>query len=200
MGCQTAIAEKIIESGADYVLALKGNQAGLFESVKEHFAKAAEDSAGMERLSTSDTGHGRIEQRFYTLSTDIEWLLQKEDWAGIKSVGKVRSVVEKKGIVSEEERYYISSLSSIDIFSKSVRKHWGIENGLHWCLDISFNEDKSRTRKDNSAENLAVARHIAVNILKKYPKGMSIKRKRSKCCYDPDFLEQVINYTYGEFI
>ena len=141
---------------------------------------------------TIEKGHGRIETRHYQFTTDINWLFQKPDWAGLQSIGTVRSVVEKNGKVSEDTRYFISSLTDMKTFAKAVRSHWGIENGLHWCLDIDFNEDHCRTRKDNSAENLAVIRHLAVNIFMNYPAKMSLARKRRKCGYDADFMADVL--------
>jgi predicted transposase YbfD/YdcC len=146
----------------------------------------------MSNGKTIEKGHGRIEKRYYFLSDDINWLTQKSEWPGLQAIGMVRSVVERNGKTSEETRYFISSLTNIDIFAKAVRSHWGIENGLHWCLDVIFHEDLCRTRKDNSAENFSVIRHMAINILKKYPVNMSLARKRRKCGYDPDFMADVM--------
>ena len=194
MGCQKDIAERITVSEADYVLSLKGNQTTLHEDVRLYF-EAVEQAPKHYPVSTHSTiekGHGRIEKRHYTLSEEIDWLPQKSEWAGLKSIGMVRSVVETDGKTIEETRYFISSLRDISTFSKAVRSHWGIENSLHWCLDVVFHEDLCRTRKDNSAENFAIIRHMAVNILKKYPANMSLARKRRKCGYDPDFMADVL--------
>ena len=194
MGCQKDIAEKIIEAEADYVLSLKGNHSALHEDVQLYFesAKQAPHLYEITTDSTIEKGHGRIEKRYYALTQDIDWLTQKREWAGIKSIGMVRSAVELKGKTTEETRFFISSLTDINSFAKSVRSHWGIKNSLHWCLDVVFHEDLSRTRKDNSAENFAVIRHMAVNILKKYPTSMSLARKRRKCGYDADFMADVL--------
>ena len=194
MGCQKDIAEKIVDAEADYVLSLKGNQGSLHEDVKLYFEAATQSPKQYPVLTheTLEQGHGRIEKRFYTLTDDIAWLPQLSEWTGLKAIGMVRSVVESKGKTSEETRYFISTVTEVKTFAKAVRGHWGIENSLHWCLDVVFNEDLNRTRKDNSAENFAVIRHMAVNILKRYPVNMSLARKRRKCAYDPEFMAAVI--------
>ena len=139
-----------------------------------------------------EKGHGRIEIREYYLETEIEWLYQKPKWEGLKGIGEVKSKVYEKGEWREETRYFITSLVDVESFAKAVRAHWGIENSLHWCLDVVFKEDSNRTRKDHSAENFSVIRRIALNVLKKIPIKMSLNRKRRKCHYDPDFLADVL--------
>ncbi|MCY6353781.1 ISAs1 family transposase [Clostridium sp. ZS2-4] len=137
------------------------------------------------KLTTKEKNHGRIETRKYHLVNDISWLDKKEDWKNIKSIG----MVERTRIIGDKETfersYYITSLESIDLFSKGVRQHWGIENKLHWVLDVSFNEDKCRARKYNSAENLAVLRHLSLNLLreeKTLKKSLNLKKLR--CALD----------------
>lgn len=190
IGCQKEIAKKTTEQGADYVFSLKDNQANLSEDVRLYF----ETERATNIKTTLDNGHGRIEKRVCQLETNIDWLTQKADWCGLQAVGMVRSFVEEKGRTRSETRYFITSLSDIDTFAHAVRSHWGIENSLHYCLDITFNEDANRTRKDNSPENFAVIRHIALNILKKFktPKPMSVARKRRKCQYDSHFMADVL--------
>jgi predicted transposase YbfD/YdcC len=190
MGCQKAIADKIIEQGADYVFGLKGNQTSLNEDVRLYFES---ENVTQTTVTLSD-GHGRIERRVYALETDIEWLSQKNNWRGLQAIGKVQSFVEERGKKSEETRYFITSLTNVKTFANAVRSHWGIENSLHYCLDVTFNEDASRTRKDNSPENLSVIRRIALNVLKSFPtpKKMSLARKRRKCQYDADFMAHVL--------
>jgi predicted transposase YbfD/YdcC len=202
MGCQEKIVKQIVNRGANYVICLKGNQKGLLEGAKALFANALENPEAFGDMLCKDTfdkGHGRNERRFYAISTDIARLPNKDKWDNLKAIGIVRSAVEKKGIETEEIRYFITSLSDVDSFSKAVRGHWGIENGLHWCLDIAFDEDCSRTRKENSAENLAVVRHIAVNILKNFPtpKYMGIERKRMNCAFNADFRDEVMAYAFS---
>lgn len=188
MGCQKDIAGKIITAQADYVFGLKGNQSGLLDDAKLYF----DHTEVNVKTVTREKGHGRIETREYFLKTDIGWLPQKSDWAGLNAIGMVKSRVWVKDTLREETRYFITSLTDVKVFAKAVRAHWGVENSLHWCLDVVFHEDLNRTRKDNSAENFAVIRHIAVNILKNYPAKMSLARKRRKCEYDADFMAQVL--------
>jgi predicted transposase YbfD/YdcC len=190
MGCQKEIARKLDEQGADYVFSLKGNQTNLHKDVCLYF-----ETEQIQNVKTTlDQGHGRIERRIYALVSDIGWLVQAPEWSGLKAIGMVRSIVEEKGQIKEETRYFITSLTDIELFAAAVRKHWGIENGLHYCLDVTFHEDANRTRKDNSAENFAVVRHIALNVLKNFqtPKKMSLARKRRRCQFDADFMAGVI--------
>jgi predicted transposase YbfD/YdcC len=190
MGCQKEIAKKIVEQEADYVFGLKGNQTRLNDDVRLYF----ETETVENKKITHDKGHGRFERREYTLETSIDWLFQKYEWCGLKSIGNVKSIIEEKGKTTEETRYFITSLTDINKFANAVRGHWGIENSLHYCLDVTFNEDENRTRKDNSAENFAVVRHIALNVLKQIqtPQKMSLARKRRKCQYDADFMADVL--------
>lgn len=194
MGCQKDIVKDIIKAEADYVIGLKGNQGTLNDDVRLYFETAAETSALYPTITSHETinqGHGRIEKRYYSLECDIDWLTQKPAWHGLQGIGKVRSVVEKNGKVSEETRYFITSLRDVKLFANAVRAHWGVES-MHWCLDVTFREDACRTRKDNSAENFAVIRHAAINILKQSPAKMSLARKRRKCGYDIEFMRDVL--------
>ena len=171
MSCQKKTVDKIIEKQCDYVICLKGNQETLHEDVKLYF-KSALDQPNLYNFIKStpktENGHGRIETRQYFLSTEIEDFIDCSQWRGIAAIGMIRS----KRIVNDEEstedRYFITSLTDLSEFSQSARAHWGIENNLHWCLDINFNEDKCRCRVDNSGENLAVIRHIALNLYKSF--------------------------------
>ena len=194
MGCQKDIAKKIIkECESDYVFGLKGNQSTLHEDTALYFETLCKKERKDEKtMVKKDMGHGRIEIREYYLETDIDWLFQKPDWEGIKAIGMVKSKVFEKGVWREEVRYFITSLSDVETFANAVRAHWGVENSLHWCLDVIFSEDSNRTRKDNSAENFSVIRRIALNILKKFPVNMSLNRKRRKCHYDADFMAKVL--------
>jgi len=194
MGCQKDIAERIVGAEADYVLGLKGNQGTLHDDVRLYFESVQETPQHYSTVTTHKTinkGHGRIETRHYKLECDINWLPQMPEWAGLQGIGMVRSVVEINGKTTDETRYFITSLCDATSFAKAVRGHWGIES-LHWCLDVTFHEDACRTRKDNSAENFAVIRHAAINILKQHPSKISLARKRRKCAYDIDFMRDVL--------
>lgn len=196
MGTQTEIAKKIVESNADYILGLKGNQGNLHEDVKLYINDQLDEKLTDEThqsKTTIDSDHGRFEERKFHLFTNLDWLLQKQDWEGLSGIGVVESLVERNGKTSSERRFYITTLTDIDQFSKSVREHWGIENGLHHTLDVSFNEDRMTRRKGNSPANSAVLRHIALNLLKRETsKKISINRKRAMACLVPEYLEKIV--------
>lgn len=189
MSCQKAIVQKITEKRADYVLGLKGNQDTIHEDVKLYFDSFCEE---MSQTTTREKGHGRIETRTYFLETNIEWLEQKPQWMNLCAIGMVQSRVLEKENLRTETRYFLTSLTDVRDFAKATREHWGIENSLHWVLDVAFNEDRCRMRKDNSGENFAVIRHIALNLLKQDDSKMSLKAKRHRCAYDDDFLIHVL--------
>ena len=195
MSCQKEITKKITSKEADYVIGLKDNQPNLRRDAAEYFEDAWNDPRNYPEIQTTETcekGHGRIEQRKYYLTTNVDWLSGKEEWANLCGLGAVCSKVSKGDAVSEEVRYYITSLSDVNTFAKAARAHWGVESSLHWCLDMTFHEDYSRMRKDHSAENMAVVRHIALDILKQYPAKISLARKRRRCAYDDAFLAVVL--------
>lgn len=196
MGCQKEIAGKIIEKEAGYVLSVKENHPNLYEDVKEYFRAASESPSfypEITRKQTAEKGHGRFEKRTYWLSDEVSWITNLEQWPGLKAIGAVHSYVERDGGAHEETRYFITSVTDIKIFAHAVRSHWGIENSLHWCLDMVFDEDHSTMRVDNSGENFAVIRHIALNLLKSYPiKNVSLARKRRRCGYDDNFVADVL--------
>ena len=197
MGCQKSIVKKIREKGADYTIALKGNQKKLAEEVEGTFSDCASidyKSIDTSWKMTSDEGHGRKEVRTFRLLDAHDWIDTKH-WAGINSIGMVTSERTKDDKTTIESRFYISSLKFTDIesFAKATRNHWHIENKLHWCLDVGFNEDKSRVRLANAAENLALVRRLSLQLLQ-YDKSdkRSIKRKRKLASYDLNYLEQVL--------
>jgi len=195
MSCQKAITKKITEKDADYVLSLKDNQPLLCSEVKEYFAdveSSAKKYPEVQRTKTHDKGHGRIETREYYLLADPDWMLYADGWTNLNAIGMVHSKVQIGDEVTEERRYFISSLTDVKLFAKAARAHWGVENSLHWCLDMTFKEDYNRTRKDFSAENMAVVRHIVLDILKQHPAKISVARKRRRCSYDDKFLAEVI--------
>ncbi|MDG4549407.1 MAG: ISAs1 family transposase [Candidatus Contendobacter sp.] len=210
MGCQKAIAQTLVEAGADYVLALKDNHPTLCEEVQ--FWLDTEVARGrLPVLETVEKDHGRIEIRRYALSHQIDWLEAKPDWAGLQAVGRVESTkrlhilhlhklaglqavgrVESTRILGEntstECRYFLCSLVERDRFAATVRQHWGIENQQHWVLDVQFGEDACRTRKDHSAENLAVIRRMALNVLRHNgPVRDSLRRRKLRAALNDDY-------------
>ena len=202
MGCQTEIAEKIVDKGADYVLALKGNQETLSDEVENYFNQAeAVDFEGIEcdALGSRETGHGRIEKREIYVTEDIDWLPQKSKWRNLKTIIMVKSerLVSGKP-ASFEKRYYISSLSADGVkIANAIRKHWGIENQAHWILDVAFREDEQNADAGNIAENMSLMRRIAMNLLKQEKSakcGMEIKRQMAG--WDNEYLLKVIGIKF----
>lgn len=195
MSCQKKTVEKIIEHECDYVICLKGNQETFHDEVKLYFETALKEpqSYPLSKMKVSGKDHGRIEKREYFLTDDVDWFEDKKEWYGLKAVGMVRSTRIIKDKETVEVRYFISSVTDIKLFAKAVRQHWGIENSLHWCLDMCFDEDHCRMRIDNSAENFAVLRHIATNLYKSFTSSkLSLKAKRFRCSVDDVFLSSVI--------
>lgn len=193
MGCQKDIAQTIIKHGADYLLAVKDNQPTLLADVKRTFAEAPPEKVRTHR--TVDEGHGRYEIREYFQSTDLSRLRTAESWSGLRSVCMVVSHrLAGPGHNSTETRYYISSLGAgVKRVAHGIRGHWGIENKLHYTLDMSFDEDRNRTRSGDGAENMAVIRHVAMNFLQaaKYLK-VGIKNRRNLAAISTDILEKIL--------
>ncbi len=199
MGCQTAIAQKVIEKGADYVLALKENHDTLYHEVAHLFADATETGGAdytIDAAKTVDGGHGRVEIRRYWTISDAETLAHLDpnnEWVGLRSIGMVEAERREKDTVSRERRYYLTSLVDAATFGRAVRGHWGIENGLHWILDMAFREDESRVRTGHGAENMIVLRHMVVNLLKREQTAkVGIKVKRLKAGWDEQYLLRVL--------
>lgn len=196
MGCQKNIAETILAKKADYVFSLKGNQGSLHDEVSSFFSFCLErDFNGIkyDTYTSFDTDHGRIERRTYWITDEISRLASENGWQGLKCFGMAQSEVTINDSVTVEVRYFITSLTpDAKIFGNAVRRHWSIENSLHWTLDFTFREDESRVRKGYSAENLVVLRRIALNTLKKDASKGSLKSKRLKAGWDNNFLEQMI--------
>jgi predicted transposase YbfD/YdcC len=192
MGCQKQIAREIIEADADYVLALKGNQPTAHEEIRVFLDDAIErKEPALDYWETVEKGHGRIETRRYWQSESIGWFAEKEAWESLRSVGVVEAVREIDGKISVERRYYLSSLPlDAQRFGKAVRSHWGVENQLHWVLDVVFNEDQSRARNKNAGENLATLRRWSLNLIKadKLKAKRSLKGRRKCAGWDNAYL------------
>jgi predicted transposase YbfD/YdcC len=200
MGCQREIVERIVEKGADYVISLKGNQEKLHEEVKALFAEAREErfeTMPHSYAETEDDEHGRIEKRRCWVTGRLDAVKERAKWPSLNSIGMVESERTIGGVKSCETRYFISSLLGDDAtkFSGAIRSHWSVENNLHWVLDVAFREDESRVRKDNAPENMAMMRHVALNLLKQAStekKRVSIKSRRRIAGWDHDFLAHVL--------
>jgi len=196
MGCQGTIAQKIVEQGADYVLALKGNQPTLEQAVEHFFVTGPQAEAHRTRSDSheqTEQGHGRVETRWAWISEELEAELKAAAWPGLRSIGMVEATRTVAGETSVEQRFYLTSLPpEAPQFARAVRNHWGIENKLHWTLDVTFREDQSRLRTGHGAENFAVLRHIALNLLRQEPSTKSLPRKRLACALNPDYLLKVL--------
>lgn len=199
MGCQTKIVNQIVNQKADYIITLKKNQGGLYKRVDELFELALSQSKidlDLSNYSVFESGHGRTEKRYYHVLNNISKIVDaKQKWSNLNSVVRVEYLRQlKNGKSKLESRYFITSLSiEAEKLADYIRGHWAIENQLHWVLDVDFNEDDSRIRKDHAPENLAVVRHIALNILKQDKSSKcSLKGKRSKAGWDDDYLLQLL--------
>ena len=195
MGCQRDIAEKILEGGGDYVLTVKDNQPKLLDAIQDCFQNALEgDFAGVDHdeYETEASGHGRHEKRSYLIIREPAGMAQA--WPGLKVIGMCCSERTVQGTNSSETRYFIGSKKAgARTYGRALRHHWGIENSLHWQLDISFGEDDSRISKRQAAENFSWLRRLALMLLKRHPAKRSIPCKRLAAALDTDFLEEVLS-------
>ena len=198
MGCQKEIVKSIAEKSGEYIIALKKNQGNLYKNVEEIFKEAI--SKGFEgfkysEFHTKEDKHGREEIRHYLMLSDIEERIDTDKkWVNLQSVGMVEYIRKVNGKTKVETGYYISSLTNnAKLLGESVRTHWGIENSLHWVLDVAFREDDCRIRKDNAPQNFAVIRHIAVNLLGK-EKSQKLGTKSKQFCagWDDEYLEKIL--------
>jgi predicted transposase YbfD/YdcC len=194
MGAQKAIAEQVVEGGADYVLALKGNQGTLHQAVIAYIDEQLEgELADAQEHVTAEKGHGREETRTYLQLPAPKELPGFMLWKRLKSIAVVTSCCLRDGKEAVEVRYYISSLAvDVERFARSVRGHWGIENGCHWSLDMTFREDESRLRERNLRENFAWLNRFALSLLKQHPGRQSLVMKRRSCGWSDDFLMEVV--------
>ena len=201
MGCQRKIAQKIIDKGADYILALKGNQGTLRDDVELFFTEqAGRDFAevAVRRHETVEKSHGRIETRGVTAIDEIAWLKARHGWPGLESIIMVETVREiisaPEAKIERETRFYIAShrTANAKVQGEAIRSHWGIENGLHWVMDMVFRDDECRIRKDNAPANFTTIKHIASNLLRRVPGKDSMRVKRRLAAWDEDFLQSII--------
>jgi predicted transposase YbfD/YdcC len=196
MGTQRAIAAQIVESKADYVLALKGNQETLHQAVIDHIDEQSKnDFANVKarRHQTRETGHGREEARSYIQMPVPKGLPQLGLWKGLKSIGRVESKCVRDGKATVETRYYISSLAvGVRRFAHAVRSHWSIENTCHWSLDVTYREDESRIRDKHMRENFAWLNRFTLSLLKQHPGRDSLVMKRRSCGWNENFLLEVL--------
>jgi len=204
MNCQKATARQITEQGGTFVLALKDNHPSLGASVQlfiEHAATHKYADLTTRTVTTHDKDHGRIETRHYRLiglPEGIAWADERQAWPGLLSIGIAESTRQIGEKTSTETRYYLTAIpagpaNSARRFARAVRYHWGIENSLHWSLDVSFNEDDCRVRKDNGPQNLAVLRHVSLNLLKRdVTTKAGIKTRRLKAGWDNSYLEHLL--------
>lgn len=188
MGCQREIAKVIIERGADYILALKGNQPEMNERVAGSFTYLK--IAGEHTMEGKS--HGREETRTCSVITDLSNILDKDKWAGLKSIVRIQTRIKdvKAGTVSKETRYYLTSLEAdAQYINHSIRAHWSVENQLHWTLDVAFGDDASRKQKDNAAQNFSILNRIGLNIIKNAKvSSMGVKGHRKRAGWDNDYL------------
>jgi predicted transposase YbfD/YdcC len=196
MGCQKAIARKIIDRGGHYALTVKDNQEYLFEDIQQAFLKALDtDFAGLEHdiYEKRERGHGRQEYRCYTVLHSTEGIRHADAWADLTTIGMCYSERTVKGETTTEVRYFIGDKKAgARYYARGLRNHWGIENNLHWQLDVNFGEDGNRVQKRHAAENLALLRRLTLSLLKAHPSTDSIARKRFAAALDPSFLEEIL--------
>ena len=191
LNCQRAIAQQIVDQGGDYALALKGNQGTLHDDVSTFLNDPASKPA--TSAQNVDADHGRIETRTATVSTDIDWLQRDHHWPGLAAIGKVVRIRETASKTTTETAYYLLSTAlSATRFNEVVREHWGVENRLHWRLDVVMNEDQDRTRLGNGPHNLAVLRHMALNVMQKDGSKGSLRGKFQRAGWNDAYLSKLL--------
>ena len=190
MHCQRQLSRQVLGRGADYALALKANQGSLHDDVRLFLDDPATPLA---QATQTNKGHGRIETRTASISSDVAWLQERHQWPGLAAVGRITAKRHQGERTSVESRYYLLSQAfPHERFNAIVREHWGIENRLHWVLDVVFNEDQSRNRKDHCQENLALLRKLALNLARLEPSKGSMRGKLKRAGWDNDYLATVL--------
>lgn len=197
MGCNATIAQAILDAKADYLLAVKDNQPTLHAEVKSYFETAP--ASEVDRCQTLGKEHGRLEVRAHRVSQVVDWIAAERAYPGaprfpkLATIAVVDSRIERGDKIETERRSYISSRAlSAEAFAHAVRSHWAIENNLHWTLDVTFKEDQSRLRAGHGARNMAVVRHFALNLVRQATDKRSIKRRRKRAAWDPNYLLQIL--------
>jgi predicted transposase YbfD/YdcC len=196
MGCQRDIAKQIVDQGGDYVLGLKGNQGTLHEAVDDYFTTA--QAAGFKQIKYDyveevENSHGRLETRRYWITDDLRTLPKTESWAGLRTIGMVEREYEEAGKRFQEKRFFINSIPPVaKTFAYAVRGHWGIENILHWRMDVVLREDASRIRKGNAPSIMTSIRHLVLNLFQKEPSKLSLAKKRKMAAWDGGFRDKVL--------
>lgn len=191
LNCQRAIAAGVVERGGDYVLALKGNQGSLHDDIRTFLDDPVRPTETTH--TTVDGDHGRIETRTSLVSTDIAWLQERHAWPGLTAIGKVVRTREVGTETSTETAYYLLSAAlSAERFGEVARAHWGVENGLHWVLDVTMNEDQARKHKDHGPQNIALLRRLALNLAKLEGSKGSMKGKLKRAGWDNAFLTRLL--------
>lgn len=193
MGCQKEIARKIRSKRADYVLAVKENQGDLLEDILDSFKMLPVDQA----VNDLDFGHGRIETRVCSVISDLSLIEKPHLWKSLSSIVRIESqrFIKSTGVTQTQTRYYISSLEAQpEVFQQAIRSHWGIENNLHWSLDVAFNEDANRKRARNAAFNFSIVNRVALSLLKKDQTKIGLKAKRLLAGWNNDYLLNVIGF------
>lgn len=189
LNTQKENAAKIVNSKADYTLALKGNHKNLNDAVEQLFRKSTLEKSPLE---TVEKEHGRHTTRVYdVIDVDKYNLPQAIDWKGLVAVGRVQTLCLQSKSQNQETRYYLLSYSNLELFAKSARKHWGVES-YHWILDVTFSEDSSRKRKDHAPQNFSLIRKFAINILKSFKEKLSISLTRIKSALNPEFIQDIL--------
>ena len=196
MGCQKEIAQKVVEGGGDYVLAVKDNQPHLLEDIQQVIGRAlGGDLEGFthDTYETAERGHGRDETRTYLILTDPEGIRDQPSWVVLRVVGMCTRTRVVNGERSDEAHYFIGSrVAGARVYGQALRNHWGIENSLHWQMDLTFGEDASRVQRRHGAENLALVRRLALVLLNRHPDKASIACKRLSAALDTGFLEETL--------